>query len=188
MPLLFQDRGPKKDLLHGERLPACKLVAIPKCDSNIRIQHIKLEFEQAHVGKERDEVLEEPMDELLDNMATVKALVADVIECPLEALLEKVVEDGEFKIEGVVLERRGEVLVEPRYELLDNMVMVMAPVAEVVECLLKALLGNIFEDEELDLEDAVLGGVDFVGVLELVPNPEVLKLVSNLKEMLLEVQ
>ena len=79
-------------------------------------------------------------------------------------------------------------LVEPRYELLDNMVMVMAPVAEVVECLLKALLGNIFEDEELDLEDAVLGGVDFVGVLELVPNPEVLKLVSNLKEMLLEVQ
>lgn len=57
------------------------------------------------MGKERDELLEEPMDELLDNMTMVKALVADVIECPLEALLEKVLEDGEFKIDGVVLER-----------------------------------------------------------------------------------
>ena len=57
------------------------------------------------MGKERDGVLEEPMDELLDNMVMVKALVADGIECPLEALLEKVLEDGEFKIEGVMLER-----------------------------------------------------------------------------------
>ena len=79
---------------------------------------------------------------------------------------------------------------------MDNMVMVKAPVAEVVECLLKALLGDIFEDDELNIEDVVLGGADFVEVLEPVPNPEVLELVSNpevlelvfsLKEMLLEV-
>ena len=73
------------------------------------------------MGKERDEVLEEPMDELLDNMATVKALVADVIECPLEALLEKVVEDGEFKIEGVVLERVRSVELLNFVSILDEM-------------------------------------------------------------------
>lgn len=87
-------------------------------------------------------------------------------------------------------------LAEPIDELLDNMVMIKAPVAEVVECLLNVLLGNIFEDDELDIEDVVLAGVDFFEVLKLVPNPEVLELVFNpevlelvfnLKEMLLEV-
>lgn len=82
-------------------------------------------------------------------------------------------------------------LAEPIDELWDNMVMVKALVAEVVECLLKALLGSIFGDDELDIEDVVLGGVDFLvpnlEVLELVFNPEVLELMFNWEEMLLEV-
>lgn len=85
------------------------------------------------MGEQRDEGLEEPMDELLEDKG--EALVAEVVEFPLEALLGKIFKGEELDMGSMVLEEVDSVEV---LELVVNLEMLLEALLNVVGLALEA--------------------------------------------------
>lgn len=94
------------------------------------------------MGEQRDEGLEEPMIELLEEKG--EALVAEVVEYPLEALLGKILKGEELDMGSMVLEEVDSVEV---LELVVNLEMLLEALLNVVGLALEA------PDIVLDLGD-----------------------------------